>query len=148
MSVVDVKISSPEGQLPGAAPKVGVGVLVIEDGRVLLGRRKGSHGAGSWSAPGGHLEFGESIDDCARREVLEETGMQICELRHGPFTNDIFHVERRHYVTVFVLASRESGEPEVIEPDKCEGWAWFDWDHLPEPLFEPLANLRKQGFKV
>ncbi|WP_134596929.1 NUDIX domain-containing protein, partial [Pseudomonas aeruginosa] len=40
------------------APQVGVGVLILRDGKVLLGRRKGSHGAGCWSAPGGHLELG------------------------------------------------------------------------------------------
>ena len=134
--------------MPRAAPQVGVGVLIVEAGRVLLGRRLGSHGAGSWAAPGGHLEFGESIEDCARREVLEETGMRIFKLRHGPFTSDIFHAEQRHYVTVFVLAERESGEPRVMEPHKCEAWAWFDWDHLPEPLFAPLATLRKQGFVI
>lgn len=47
------------------APQVGVGVLILRDGKVLLGRRKGSHGAGCWSAPGGHLEFGEVVEDCA-----------------------------------------------------------------------------------
>ena len=59
------------------APQVGVGVLILRDGKVLLGRRKGSHGAGCWSAPGGHLEFGETLEDCAAREVLEETGLKI-----------------------------------------------------------------------
>lgn len=129
-----------------ALPRVGVGVLVIEDGRVLLGRRKSAHGAGSWAAPGGHLEFGESIEACAQREVREETGIEICNLRPGPFTNDVFHAEQKHYVTVFMVAKRKSGEPRALEPEKCEAWAWFDWADLPEPLFEPLANLRKLGF--
>ncbi|MBF6649808.1 hypothetical protein [Methylobacter sp. BlB1] len=50
------------------------------------------------------------------------------------------------YVTVFVLAKRESGVVETKEPEKCEDWEWFDWSHLPEPLFAPLAALRRQGF--
>lgn len=79
------------------APQVGVGVLILRDGKVLLGRRKGSHGAGCWSAPGGHLEFGEAVEDCALREALEETGLALSELRHGPFSNDVF--EGRHYPT-------------------------------------------------
>ena len=56
------------------AIRVGVGVIIVRDGNVLLGERAGSHGAGTWALPGGHLEFGETVADCARREVLEETG--------------------------------------------------------------------------
>jgi 8-oxo-dGTP diphosphatase len=129
-------------------PKVGVGVLVIENGRVLLGKRKGSHGAGTWSAPGGHLEYGESIENCAEREVLEETGISIRDLQYGPFTNNVFESEQKHYVTVFVLAKRGSGVVETKEPEKCEGWEWFDWSNLPEPLFSPLETLRRQSFTL
>lgn len=128
------------------SPQVGVGVLIIENGRVLLGRRKGAHGAGTWSAPGGHLEFGEAIGDCARREALEETNLALADLRFGPFTADVFPVEQRHYVTVFVIASPAGGALRTMEPDKCEGWQWFRWSELPEPLFAPLASLRAQGF--
>lgn len=128
------------------SPQVGVGVLLIQNGRVLLGKRKGAHGAGTWSAPGGHLEFGESIDACARREVREETGLEIHDLQHGPFTNNVFEADNKHYVTVFVVARPAGGEPQMLEPDKCEGWAWFEWAALPEPLFAPLATLYSQGY--
>lgn len=66
------------------APQVGVGVLILRDGKVLLGRRKGSHGAGCWSAPGGHLEFGEAVEDCALREALEETGLALSDRQKNP----------------------------------------------------------------
>ncbi|WP_036242640.1 nucleotide triphosphate diphosphatase NUDT15, partial [Methylobacter luteus] len=115
-------------------PRVGVGVLIIKNGRVLLEKRKGSHGAGTWSAPGGHLEYGESIENCAEREVLEEVGIRIRDLQYGLFTNNVFEAEQKHYVTVFVLAKWESGVVETKEPEKCEGWEWFDWSNLPEPL--------------
>lgn len=128
------------------SPKVGVGVLIFRANGILLGRRMGSHGAGTWAAPGGHLEFGESIDTCARREVLEETGLEIHDLRYGPFTSNVFEADDKHYVTLFVLATRTKGEPRVLEPDKCEGWAWFEWMALPELLFPPLATLRDQGY--
>jgi 8-oxo-dGTP diphosphatase len=128
------------------APQVGVGILVVENGRVLLGKRKGSHGAGTWSAPGGHLEFGESIEACARREVLEETNLALKNLRLGPFTSNVFESEKKHYVTVFVIAAPASATLKTMEPDKCEGWVWFEWSDLPEPLFAPLATLRSQGF--
>ncbi|EPQ26980.1 uncharacterized protein PFL1_05615 [Pseudozyma flocculosa PF-1] len=59
-------------------PRVGVGVLVLnERGRILLGKRTGSHGAGTLALPGGHLELHESFEDCAIREVLEETGIHL-----------------------------------------------------------------------
>ena len=127
-------------------PRVGVGVIVLREGLVLLGKRKGSHGAGTWALPGGHLEFRESVEDCARRETEEETGLRLKTIRPGPYTNDVVASEARHYVTVFVQASAEGGEPQILEPEKCEGWAWFKWSELPENLFLPLKNLLKQGF--
>jgi 8-oxo-dGTP diphosphatase len=127
-------------------PRVGVGVIVLREGLVLLGKRKGSHGAGTWALPGGHLEFGESIDDCARRETTEETGLRLKTIQPGPYTNDFMASESKHYVTLFVQASAEGGEPQVLEPEKCEGWAWFKWSELPENLFLPLKHLLKQGF--
>jgi len=129
-----------------SSPQVGVGVLIIRNGRVLLGKRKGAHGAGTWSAPGGHLEFGESIEDCARREVLEETGLELSSVRNGPFTNNVFQADNKHYVTIFALAEPLNGEAKTLEPDKCEGWDWFDWNELPQPLFPPLATLISQGY--
>lgn len=129
-------------------PYVGIGVCVIKDKKVLLGKRKNAHGAGSWCFPGGHLEFGESIEQCARREVLEETGLEIENLRRGPFTNDIFETAAKHYVTLFVIADCVGGTLEVKEPHKCERWQWFSWQDLPEPLFLPNQNLVKQGFKL
>lgn len=130
-------------------PRIGVGVLIFREGKLLLGRRKGSHGAESWAAPGGHLEFGESIEQCARREVLEETGLRLEDLSYGTFTNDIFPAEHKHYVTLFIVAHHAVGEPLLCEPDKCSGWQWFATDNLPQPLFVPLQNLRLQhGDKV
>jgi len=125
-------------------PRIGVGALIFRDGRVLLGKRKGSHGAGDWSAPGGHLEFGETPQQCAEREALEECGLVIGDCVAGPFTNDFFPAEQKHYVTLFMLAYHATGTPECREPDKCEGWQWCDPAALPQPLFAPLSSLLKQ----
>ena len=127
-------------------PKVGVGVLVVENNRILLGRRRGAHGAGTWAAPGGKLVFGETIEACAKRELLEETSLQLEQHRFGPYTNDIFEDEGEHCVTVFVIAIKVSGHVKLREPDKCEGWKWFEVNSLPSPLFMPLQTLRNQGF--
>jgi 8-oxo-dGTP diphosphatase len=127
---------------------VGVGVLVIRNGKVLLGRRRGSHGAGTWSAPGGRLEYGESVEDCARRELLEEAGLELGAATLGPYTNDVFAEVQEHYLTLFVLAGQTRGEPRNLEPHKCDGWSWFGWDEWPAPLFAPLQSLRGMGFTL
>jgi 8-oxo-dGTP diphosphatase len=128
-------------------PRVGVAVVAVREGLVLLGKRKGAHGAGTWAFPGGHLEHGESIEDCARRELAEETGLQAGAMQRGPATNDVFAEEHRHYVTLFVVATVGAGEPRLMEPDKCERWAWFAWSELPAPLFLPVRNLVASGFR-
>ena len=127
--------------------KVGVGVIIVRNGCLLLGERYGSHGAGTWALPGGHLEFGETVENCAKREVLEETGLSVTGVREVAFTNDMFEKEREHYVTLFVMADQWSGgEPAVLEPNKCRVWSWFEWSSLPSPLFVPLQNLKNKGF--
>lgn len=76
-------------------PKIGVGVIIIKDDKVLLGKRINAHGEGSWGFAGGHLEFNEEVEDCAIREVKEETGISIKNLRNTTFTNDIFEKEKK-----------------------------------------------------
>ena len=129
-------------------PLVGIAVIVIKKDQVLLGKRKNAHGSGTWAFPGGHLEFSESIVDCARREVFEETGIQIKNLRYGPYTNDIFIQEEKHYVTLFVTAEYDSVKPAVKEPHKCEKWVWCRWPPDVRPCFLPIQNLLKMNFKL
>lgn len=127
-------------------PKVGLGVYILKDGKVLLGKRKGPHGSGFWSAPGGHLEYGEAWEDCARRETLEEADIKIKNIRFVGLTNDIHEIENKHYVTIAILADYDSGEVRIMEPDKLKRWEWFSWNNLPSPLFLPMQNLLKQNF--
>ena len=83
----------------------GVGVLVIlkYNDKVLLGKRKGSHGHGEWSFPGGHLELNEEIEECGKRELLEETGINIIKnsIIDNEYTNDFFINEKKHYITLY-----------------------------------------------
>jgi len=74
--------------------------------------------------------------------------MKIRNIRIGSFTNDIFRQENKHYITLFIVADHESGEPQITEPESCEKWEWHDWKNPPEPLFIPLQNLIKQGFEL
>ena len=127
-------------------PNVGVGAIILKGNKVLLYKRKNAHGDGTWSFPGGHLEFNESIEDCAKREVMEESGIKIKNVKLGPYTNDVFKKEDKHYVTIYAIAEYQSGDAEIKEPEKCERWDWFIWKNLPSPLFLPLKNLLKQNF--
>lgn len=128
--------------------RVGIGVLLVREGKVLLGQRIGSHGADTWGLPGGHLDFGETFEDCAIRETKEETNLTIADLKCVAVTNDLFVKEDKHYVTLFLKAGQIEGELKLNEPEKCLSWQWFDWHDLPEPLFTSLANLKKQGFEL
>ena len=127
-------------------PKVGVGVAVIKEGRVLLGKRKNAHGDGTWAFPGGHLEYQECWEYCAIREILEETGLRIKNVRYGTVTNDIFQEEQKHYVTIVMLADYDFGDVNLMEPDKCERWEWFEWDRLPQSIFMTIQNLKRNNY--
>lgn len=117
-------------------PKVGVGIMILKDGKVLLGKRKKSHGEGEYAFPGGHLEYMESFEDCARRETKEECGIEIKNVRFQFLLNMTKYAPKHHYVHIGLLADWKNGEPRVLEPDKCESWDWYMLSNLPEPIFE------------
>lgn len=128
------------------SPKVGIGVIVVDGNRVLIGKRRGSHGSGTWGFPGGHLEFGETAETCAARELFEETGLRALSMKKGAWTNDLID-ESKHYVTLFMVVDQFEGTLQIKEPEKCEGWEWQSWDQLPEPLFAPIISLKKQNIR-
>jgi len=125
-------------------PIIGVGVLVWQQKKLLLGNRICDDGQGCWQFPGGHLEAGETVTECARREVLEETGMDVDSLRHLGYTDSSFVVEHKNYLTLLVSCSHVSGEAKVMEPEKCKSWQWFDAMQLPQPLFDPITLFLHQ----
>lgn len=120
---------------------VGVSTLVNKGDRVLLVKRAHVHGENTWGPPSGHFKFGEAIEDCARRETREETGIEIENIKFRLITNDLFEKEQKHYITVWVDADYVSGEPTVGAPEEESAVDWFNWDALPTPLFLPLQHL-------
>jgi 8-oxo-dGTP diphosphatase len=123
-------------------PYVGVGCLVVRGGQILLIRRHGLHGAGSWSPPGGHLDFGETPEGCAVREVLEEVGLHVSPVRFVAMTNDVFVEEDKHYITLWMRGDVDAGaEVSIQEPDEVAEIGWFDVTTLPSPLFLCFRNL-------
>lgn len=117
-----------------------IGVMIWKDGKVLMGKRKGSHGAGEYSFTGGHLEFQESFENCAKRETFEEAGIEIKNIKFLCLANYCKHEDRQD-ILVGMTAEWASGELKNMEPEKREGWDWYDLNNLPSPIFYPTEVL-------
>lgn len=131
-------------------PGVGVGVLVLKDNKVLLGLRNPNKvkasteikGEGTWTMPGGKVEYMEKLIDAAKRELKEETALNGIELELICITDDI--TSTAHYVTAGFIANKFDGEVKVMEPDTIIKWEWFNLDNLPENMYEPSKKLLKK----
>jgi len=134
----------PEDALPG--PLVGVSAIVLRDHRVLIGRRRGAHGAGTWAFPGGKVNAGERPQDAVARELHEETTLTTQTIKLIQWTSDVFPDAGLHFVTLHHLVKAD-GKPLVCEPEKVEDWRWAEWDRLPRPLFAPAASLVSAGWR-
>ncbi|KAH6802135.1 nudix hydrolase 1 [Perilla frutescens var. frutescens] len=128
--------------------ELGVEVFLLKGNKVLLGRRRTAIGYGDFALPGGHLEFGESFEDCARREVEEETGLEITKVEILTITNNmILEPDPAQLIAVLMRAALvdPNQKPINLEPQKCDSWDWYDWNHLPTPLLLTLENAILQG---
>lgn len=119
-------------------PRVGIAVMIQnENEEVLLGLRIGSHGDGEWGFPGGHLDFGETIFETAKRETKEEVNLDVDEFELISITDEMRYIkEGKHYIGLGVKAVYRGGVPELLEPEKCKEWKWFSLGDLPDNLFE------------
>lgn len=127
-------------------------VLRDDDGRVLLHLRQGTGWMdGHWAVPAGHVEAGESVFAAAAREAYEEVGLTIAPADLQPLC--VMHrtggngdpIDER--VDFFFAASRWTGEPRLMEPDKSAAIGWFALDDLPDPVvpheFALLTAIRE-----
>jgi len=125
----------------------GVGIIIMRDKKILLGKRhddpiKASsalRGEGTWTMPGGKLDFGESFEGGIKREVLEETGIKLNEVKVYCVNN--CKNEHAHFITIGLFSDNFEGEPQVLEPDEIVEWRWFDLDNLPSPMYFPSALM-------
>ena len=117
-------------------PKVGVGVIFVREGKVFLAKRRGSHGENTWASAGGHLENGETLEECARREAMEELGVTVGELRFLCVSNIIAY--GKHYVDIEFVGDIDNQEPQLMEPEAFIDSGWFNLDELPNPIFHAM----------
>jgi 8-oxo-dGTP diphosphatase len=118
-----------------SGPRVGVGVLVVDDDeRVLLTLRRLPPEAGCWSILGGKLEFMETLEDCAKREAREETGAEIALDKLLCVTDHLLPEEGQHWISPAYLGRLVSGEARNCEPEKTSEIRWVRIDQLPQNL--------------
>ena len=132
-------------------PKVGVGVMILKDGKILLGKRNDDaekassdlHGEGTWTMPGGKLDFHETLVDGVYREALEETGIKINKDKIKVISIADEIVKDNHYVTIGFLCEDFDGEPKIMEPEEITEWKWYNLDNLPDKVFPPSTKMIK-----
>jgi len=130
-------------------PGVGVCMIIFKENKVLLGKRHDDpakadselKGEGTWTIPGGKLDFKEDFVQAAIRESKEECDIDVHDLELVSLTNDM--TDDRHFVTLGFYAKRFSGEPRVMESDEITEWRWFDINNLPSPIFFPAEKAIK-----
>ncbi len=122
--------------------KVGVGVMILNDNKILLGHRSkdrkdtgGIFEPDTWTLPGGKQEYNETVYETIIRETKEETNLDIKNPKVFSVSDD-FQVDR-HFVTIEMITKEFSGELKVMEPEKEDEWRWFDLDNLPDNIYSP-----------
>lgn len=125
-------------------PGVGVGVMVRNaNGDFLFGLRteNSKNEPNKWCFPGGALNFGEKLFDCAVREAKEEAGIVVEPIRLVKVIDHIIPAEKQHWVNPIIEARIVSGEPKVMEPHKMCKWQWFSLSNLPKTMTSNMVFL-------
>jgi len=117
---------------------ISVGALIFNDeGKILLCKRsqKAKNERGCWEAPGGAVEYGETLEHAIQREMKEELNIELEILKQLPAADHIIPADKQHWVpTSFICRIKNGKAPKIMEPTKCDAIGWFSLDNLPAPL--------------
>jgi len=131
-------------------PVIGIGIVIFNDkNQMLWGKR--SYDPIGWSMAGGHLEYGETLEDCAIREALEETNLEIKNIEALTFSENLPIEGKRefHSVSIYIFCrAKDSSKLKNMEPHKCDGWEWFDLDNLPKDLAFNYDPILKNNLEI
>jgi len=121
--------------------RIVTGILIVNDeGKVLMGRRQGSHGAHTWAIIGGYIEHGETFEQAAQREAMEEVGVVLKDIRVLKPVTYFFNDGAKHHITIYMAACIASGIPTIMEPHKMTELRFVDWNDVPQPTFVPYHD--------
>lgn len=132
-------------------PRIRVAVVLEQEGRILLvAHRKGDKRY--WLLPGGGVDYGETIEECAKREMREETGLEIEVTRMLYLSEAICPQGTRHILNVYVLGRIKGGELHKGEEDVLDGLEFFPMEELENltlypPIQRQLIDSWKNGFQ-
>ncbi len=127
---------------------VGCGAFIINDkGELLLQLRNKAPEKEYWSIPGGRVELFETFEEAVKREVKEETGVEVEIISLLGICDHIIKNEERHWVSPSYLCKIVEGEPQILEPTKHLDVKWFSLDKLPEKITittkDAIRNYKK-----
>lgn len=121
---------------------IGAGVLLLNDDEskvlLLLRSKNCKNEPNTWSRPGGTIEYGETIEDCLRRETREEIGVEITDLEFMHIMDHFVPEKKQHWIAIGYKGKIAPGQkPYIVEPHKCDDLRWFSKDELPENIYGP-----------
>ncbi|CDW76568.1 probable 8-oxo-dgtp diphosphatase nudt15 [Stylonychia lemnae] len=137
-------------------PKVGLGVIILNElNEILVSQRitPNSAGDGQFGLPGGHLEFGETFQECAQREIEEETSLKLDQeaIKYVATVNAFDKVKGYHDIDIYmgILVWKEQCQFKNMEPHNQTDWQWVKWEDFVniDNLFYSFREFFAMGFK-
>ncbi|HGE2196674.1 NUDIX domain-containing protein [Pseudomonas aeruginosa] len=120
--------------------RIGCGAAIIEGGKILLLKRRRTPESGHWGIPGGKVDWMEPVEHAVCREVQEETGLTLKDIKLIGIVDQLDKDKCEHWIAVVYIANAFTGAPRILEPEKHKEMGWFDLRDLPQPLTQATKN--------